>query len=378
MNKALEKLKQVMRWISGDSEDVFNRVHHVFLLLVSIFMVIVGVFNTVAEITPIHFSIILYVVAALMGVMWYYSRFKDRYRPVAVLFATCLMVFVIPMTWFSNSGSYGPTALYCLVTALYTQSVLREMAMLKWPFITFAICLPSILFSVETYYPDLVTHYTSDYARFLDHQFSYFAVMIMLMVMMSGHVYRYRMEAMRAQSYAEKLKHLAERDSLTNLYNHRVILDKARQIKDNAKQASLILCDVDHFKKLNDSYGHLMGDAVLSELARTLEADFLPEGSSVGRYGGEEFLLSLPVGLYEAGDIAERIRVAVLYCSSQSLEITISLGVSQFRDSETVADALKRADQALYKAKQLGRNQVVIAPADNEEDNQTFSPQYTP
>lgn len=128
----LKKLNQVTRWISGESEDVFKRVHHVFLLLTSVFLVIVGVFNTVANITPIHFSIILYFAACLMGIMWYYSRFKDHYRVVAILFATCLMVFIIPITWFSNSGSYGPTALYCLVTALYTQSVLREMSLLRW------------------------------------------------------------------------------------------------------------------------------------------------------------------------------------------------------------------------------------------------------
>ncbi|MDP2570984.1 GGDEF domain-containing protein [Vibrio penaeicida] len=361
----LKRLNQVARWISGESEDVFNRVHHVFLLLTSIFLVIVGVFNTVANITPIHFSFILYFAAGLMGIMWYYSRFKNHYRVVAILFAACLMVFIIPITWFSNSGSYGPTALYCLVTALYTQSVLREMSLLRWPFIMFAVCLPSILFSIETYFPDLVIHYTSDHARFLDQQFSYFAVMILLMVMMSGHVYRYRMEAMRAHSYAEKLRHLAERDSLTNLFNHRVILEKSRQVNEVSEHASLVLCDVDHFKKLNDSYGHLMGDAVLSELARTLEADFLPKGACVGRYGGEEFLIVLPVALDDAKIIAEKIRMAVLYSSSQSLEITISLGVSQFQREDTVADTLKRADEALYRAKLLGRNQVVTAPIDN-------------
>ncbi|GLQ71845.1 hypothetical protein GCM10007932_12050 [Vibrio penaeicida] len=197
--------------------------------------------------------------------------------------------------------------------------------------------------------------------------------MILLMVMMSGHVYRYRMEAMRAHSYAEKLRHLAERDSLTNLFNHRVILEKSRQVNEVSEHASLVLCDVDHFKKLNDSYGHLMGDAVLSELARTLEADFLPKGSCVGRYGGEEFLIVLPVALDDAKVIAEKIRMAVLYSSSQSLEITISLGVSQFQSEDSVADTLKRADEALYRAKLLGRNQVVIAPIDNDKNATTSS-----
>ncbi|MBD1558031.1 diguanylate cyclase [Vibrio sp. S9_S30] len=369
----LKKLNQIMSWVPGESEDVFNRVHHVFLLLTSIFLVIVGVFNTLANITPTHFSTILYFAAGLIAMMWYYSRFKGHYRIVAILFSACLIGFIIPIAWFSNSGSYGPTALYCLVTALYIQSVLREMSLLRWPFIIFAMCLPSILFSIETYFPEFVTHYSNERARFLDQQFSYFSVMILLMVMMSGHVYRYRMEAKRAQRYAEKLRHLAERDSLTNLYNHRVILEKSKQVHETSEHASLVLCDVDHFKKLNDSYGHLMGDAVLSELAKILEADFLPKGSYVGRYGGEEFLLVLPVALDDAEIIAEKIRLALLHNRNHALEITISLGVSQFQPEDSVADTLKRADEALYRAKLLGRNQVVTAPINNHK-NATTTP----
>ena len=123
--------------------------------------------------------------------------------------------------------------------------------------------------------------------------------------------------------------------------------------------------DVDHFKQINDSYGHAAGDKVLKIVAECL-ANSLRSVDFIARYGGEEFVMILPGStLEQAMDVADRIREAVaklgFHVSGKPLRITISCGVSALREGDTAASAFERADQALYRAKAEGRNRVVSA-----------------
>jgi two-component system, NtrC family, C4-dicarboxylate transport sensor histidine kinase DctB len=129
---------------------------------------------------------------------------------------------------------------------------------------------------------------------------------------------------------------------------------------------SVIMIDVDHFKRINDVYGHPAGDKVLQAMVM-LCTEELREGDIFARFGGEEFIIALPHADKQAAQlVAERIRTTVMNrpieAGTESLHITISCGISQHRSGELdIEGTVKRADQALYEAKNSGRNRVVIA-----------------
>ncbi|MBU1238661.1 sensor domain-containing diguanylate cyclase [Myxococcota bacterium] len=128
----------------------------------------------------------------------------------------------------------------------------------------------------------------------------------------------------------------------------------------------VIMADIDHFKKVNDTYGHLVGDQVLRQTA-TILSSVLRGGDAVIRYGGEEFLIVLAgVSIERAYAIAERARKTIeetiIHLHHTSFHTTISLGVAQMHPGESRDDLLKRVDDALYEAKNSGRNRTVIAP----------------
>lgn len=165
------------------------------------------------------------------------------------------------------------------------------------------------------------------------------------------------------------LQELAVRDSLTGLYNRRYLdetLDReVSRARREGNPLSLVMLDIDYFKRVNDTYGHQVGDEVLRTLAATLSADIRAEDVAC-RYGGEEFLILLPNMPLETAMLrAEAWRAAVERLSiahgNFQLKFTISLGVSAYPDHGKTPDDLTRcADQALYQAKREGRNQVSI------------------
>lgn len=168
-----------------------------------------------------------------------------------------------------------------------------------------------------------------------------------------------------------ELRMLASRDALTGISNRGAILDVLQ--KELARRArtqepvSVIFCDLDHFKSINDTYGHLAGDDVLREVTRRMGATLRPY-DSFGRYGGEELLVVLPNCEVEGAlEVAERMRAAVAGypIASQYGQIvsTVSIGVASVGKHEvaTLSALLHQADAALYRAKANGRNCITIA-----------------
>jgi two-component system cell cycle response regulator len=169
-------------------------------------------------------------------------------------------------------------------------------------------------------------------------------------------------------------KELAITDPLTNLYNRRFvtdILDKEFQRAERmCELLSLVIFDVDHFKKINDTYGHQNGDAVLVAIAEAAQR-VLRTYDVVARYGGEEFVLVLPGTSLSGGvAVAERLRTAVqsiiFVPPMAGLSVTVSSGVATYPSTQvdSVSKLIHQADEALYRAKQDGRNKVKAA-ADN-------------
>ena len=169
-----------------------------------------------------------------------------------------------------------------------------------------------------------------------------------------------------------QLETLATTDALTGLYNRRHIMDRFEEECGRAQRGeglSCIMLDADHFKRVNDLYGHQQGDEVLRMIARQIRAS-LRAYDIVGRYGGEEFIALLPgTDLATARTVAERLRKtiqesAVLRTPAGEPDpTTVSLGLTQWRAGDTVDALIHRADQALYRAKAEGRNRVEVVEA---------------
>ena len=173
----------------------------------------------------------------------------------------------------------------------------------------------------------------------------------------------------RAYALELELLHDARTDSLTGLDNRRAMLERGRVELKRASRSgvpvSVILCDLDHFKNINDKYGHEAGDAALVRSAMVLRRA-LRESDAIGRWGGEEFMAILPgTDAPGAAEVAERMRLAIAVTAFDGLSegTTISIGVAsseQFEDPGMEWDLLiKEADQRLYRAKREGRNRVV-------------------
>lgn len=165
------------------------------------------------------------------------------------------------------------------------------------------------------------------------------------------------------------LKHEAAHDRLTGLWNRGRVLDElARELRRSRRESStlaVVMADVDHFKRINDSYGHAVGDSVLQHVGQRLLST-LRASDSVGRYGGEEFLLILPrANIAGAREVADRVRASVaarpLIETLPGLGVTMSLGVACSGASVPDEGLIQAADQALYRAKAGGRNRVEVA-----------------
>jgi len=167
----------------------------------------------------------------------------------------------------------------------------------------------------------------------------------------------------------EALAHQATHDFLTGVFNRRAIMDRLAQEISRAKREhislSIGMCDIDHFKNINDIFGHQAGDEALVAFTRCLQ-DRLRAYDSLGRYGGEEFLVIAPGSVGHSGErLYERLRAGVAEAEIQTktgaVSLTVSIGVAAGTGQSTVDALLAAADAALYQAKADGRNRVAYA-----------------
>ncbi|MEE2733541.1 MAG: diguanylate cyclase [Pseudomonadota bacterium] len=171
----------------------------------------------------------------------------------------------------------------------------------------------------------------------------------------------------------QDLEHISELDALTKLKNRRFLIERLQQEQQYCMRSgysfALVMVDIDHFKQVNDSYGHLAGDECIRSVGRLMQEQLRPGSDIVCRYGGEEFVLILPsTGEQEAMQVAERLRAHVaqtpILCDGRRIMVTVSAGVMVV-DRATLCnqgdDVIQQADQALYQAKHQGRNCVCLA-----------------
>lgn len=203
--------------------------------------------------------------------------------------------------------------------------------------------------------------------EFVRHQFFLLVLTGFLYVLSTEQQARARAEAER-----ERLRAEAYRDALTGLPNRRFLDETLESAVANARRTgaplSVVVFDLDRFKRLNDTHGHEVGDAALIRVA-TAVRPLVREEDVVGRFGGEEFLILVPNGDHTvAATVAERAREAIARVQlDPGGPITASFGVASLRDGDEGSDLVRRADARLYRAKRAGRNRVDADPLDDPD-----------
>ncbi len=164
-----------------------------------------------------------------------------------------------------------------------------------------------------------------------------------------------------------RMERLASRDALTSLLNRRAMRERIEEeygrVRREGSQFALVIGDIDHFKRINDTYGHVAGDDVLVELSRMLKRE-LRQQDIVARWGGEEYLMMLPgTDLEGAAAVTERLRQRIeermLPCGDNVVNVTMTFGVAQVSAKKDIQQGIRDADEALYRGKTDGRNRVV-------------------
>src|SRR5690606_22926184 len=284
------------------------------------------------------------------------------------IFIALIVTLFLYLTCTGGESNTGPLWVYVLPPFLFYLANLRAGAIMSL----------SVLAGVAVIFrfpelPFVLTQYSTDFqVRFLSSMS--FSILFTFVIEYSRHTARQELVRM-----ARLYERVSRTDELTQLANRRDMqhqLEKEfSRYKRHHHHFSVILLDVDHFKIINDTYGHDAGDHVLVEIAQLLR-DTSRELDLVARWGGEEFLILLPnTTLLQALKLAERIRARIAQHSvaykGQELRVTASFGVCSISQTRDLKQLLIQAGLNLYQAKQRGRNQIIppVAPSPNASDN---------
>ncbi|MEA4849194.1 MAG: diguanylate cyclase [Clostridiaceae bacterium] len=310
--------------------------------------------------------------ALFMGLMtlyfFYLAYFKKKYILPAYGSLVLLTLVFFPILWIYNEGLSGSIPFFYLFNISLSAILLNK---LRYKLILgIQIVVLIALLTIEFYYPHLIIRYNSETAVFTDKAVSLVLIGFTMFIMLIKIMKEYHRTIDKLWFAQEELKKSNDvlyqasiTDDLTGLYNRRHIIKLLSDLIERGSQpagTSIIMVDIDHFKKVNDTYGHKAGDLVLAKISASIREHFRST-DSIGRIGGEEFLILMPdTELEVAFNRAEDMRKHIegLKWDYEQLHVTISGGIYDFSEYESCDTVLNKADIALYQAKSGGRNLI--------------------
>ncbi len=265
--------------------------------------------------------------------------------------------FYIPFLYFQTAG-YDGTALLFTLLGIFMLGIVfsgkTRIVIIGLNILDYLLCI-----IISYLYPQTVIPHSGPYAMLIDLIVAFIlsSVGLSILTLYISRVF---------EDNRKVLAELSIRDALTGTYNRRFMTDFLHETLNTFKRTGnkfyVLMLDIDHFKKINDTYGHGFGDRVLLECARTIQR-ILRKGDVIARYGGEEFAIILSSDMpINAVDIAERIRHAItLLRFKHNITVTVSIGLAESKHDDTIETLMNRADKYMYYAKQAGRNKVSIS-----------------
>lgn len=284
------------------------------------------------------------------------KRIPDVHKLSSNCLQLCLVALMLYLVYSGGAGNTGPLWIYLVPpVALFFGGVVRGIINI----VGFLLIVCVFMF-----YPDdglLQASYTFAFKTRLILSF------MTVTFLFSFYEYYRQKSYQEIQELSDKFERQAHQDPLTTLVNRRGMREKLLyeqgRAKRNKTHMSLLMCDVDHFKKINDELGHDAGDLVLKELSQIFTTS-IRQQDIAARWGGEEFLFMLPeTRANEAQTLAEKIRLLVenhvFSYQQKDVHLTLCFGVSEVDENQHIDVAINQADDYLYKAKRNGRNQVM-------------------
>lgn len=290
-----------------------------------------------------------------------YSIRSKKWRGAALIVFIFASFVLFPFLWFTTGGTMSSSLPLVIGLGVILAIVFRGWQRIFLFFST--LILYSVLIMVELHHPNNFIPYPNRESWYIDVLIGF----VLSFLATGGVAYSTLLHFNIAKRKTEVLVHQLEKisisDPLTGVYNRRHLMaridEEMRKSFDNGHPLTLCIIDIDHFKKVNDNYGHVYGDEVLMKITSTISEN-LEENAILGRYGGEEFIVlfpesDLPSSLESIEKFYEALRQTKW---SHGKPITISAGVSTYSKGISYSEFLKNADSNLYKAKSNGRNRV--------------------
>jgi diguanylate cyclase (GGDEF)-like protein len=275
-----------------------------------------------------------------------------------------LILLIIPFN-FLNGGTDGPVPFiiytsYVLIFAVLPDTPNRTKIM------GLAIAISIAIAVVPLINPSIVVPYTNHNVRMFDYILVYFSGFFLLGNLFMEVYAAVHLRSVEHETKIDQLEKSNNIDKMTKCFNKAYLQRKvadfiAMTTEDGGRPPfAIIMTDIDHFKKVNDTHGHPVGDECIKEVANIIRGN-TPRSNVVARYGGEEFVIFMPfTNRFEASAHAEmlRMRISANALTSQRLRITMSFGVAILNEFDTAESIVDRSDKNLYKSKQAGRNRV--------------------
>lgn len=308
--------------------------------------------------------IVLIIVCILALILINIDKIKEK---IKFIFFLLIIICFIPFGWIDSGGSDNNTIAYIFIILI---SITYLFDSWKRSFlIIIHISMFTGLHILECLRPDLINVHSAQ-SQFFDRLLQIPLNLYAAYWMIKKFAIAYNYEKRKQDEYSKKLevanhklKFYATYDDLTNVYNRR-IFDENLNTLINKNQDTIIenayiaLIDIDHFKEINDTYGHLVGDKILKSFAN-MASEAIGSPNILARWGGDEFGL-----LYygATNDVISKLQLFQSYINkvgkSAGMKVTLSIGITDFRDNDTVKILLRRVDEALYESKSKGRNRI--------------------
>lgn len=301
-----------------------------------------------------HLSIIVFLA---LFVMSYYQRTFVSY----CLLNACMLIWIIVNTYMFGWGIGVQTFIFILVVFCFFAKYKREDAKIAYVVILLLLRM-CIFFYCQNNEP--AVNISSEIGNSFQIINSF---MIFWSLSLISYFYSTDTQAMEGKliEYNKQLKTQASIDPLTGLYNRRSTMEYLEDLLRNADQSvSICLCDIDFFKRVNDTYGHDVGDIVLKRIAETFRKE-LPLDSFLSRWGGEEFLLVFPnlngdEAHFSLETLRQKLKTVVFDGGSESFSVTLTYGLVEYDFHSDLTAILKEADEKLYLGKESGRNRIIF------------------
>lgn len=344
----------------------------VYMLFLSLVLSVINIAANVSISFPMQANLkwMALVITSITGI-FYTLKEQDKRRNIIkwiklLTFFEIIFIF-LPNGWIYTGGVTPSTMAYvfliCISICFVCKGLPRVLLLVS------EILMVLGLMSISEYYPDLIFT-NSTKVTFWDNLIQIPVTLIAASVLLIIFSNAFRREHKMLNDYSEmlveknqKLFQMTIRDELTGLYNRRYIFDELKRLWNNMtgiEEIRLALVDVDNFKKVNDTLGHVIGDKILRQIAQIMETEMSSVGFA-GRYGGDEFVLVFKgLNIESVMSILDRINTCVKEIEiSMGTQVSLSGGVSRLTRENNIDSALSRADDILYQSKKADKNQII-------------------